>query len=86
MTFGFGQKQEFILKFRSVYQRVSSCYEGDLRNVLEMLYTLKFRIFLQRSKNEVLLLKTMPIKSLSYLIEGIKNVSRKQVANTQATI
>ena len=86
MTFGFGQKQEFILKFRSVYQRVSSCYEGDLRNVLEMLYTLKFRIFLQRSKNKVLLLKTMPIKSLSYLIEGIKNVRRKQVANTQATI
>ena len=86
MTFGFGQKQEFILQFRFVYQRVSSCYEGDVRNVLEMLYTLKFRIFLQRSKNKVLLLKTMPIKSLSYLIEGIKNVRRKQVANTQATI
>ena len=86
MTFGFGQKQDFILKFRSMHQRVSSCYEGEVRNLLEMLYTLKFRIFLQRSKNEVLLLKTMPIKSLSYLIEGIKNVSRKQVANTQATI
>ena len=69
-----------------MYQRVSSCYVDDLRNVLEMLYTSKFGIFMQRSKNKVLLLKTMPIKSLSYLIKGIKNVGKKQVANTQATI
>ena len=80
MTFEFGQKLDFILKLRSVYQRVSSCYVGDPRNVLEMLYTFKFRIFQRHSKNKVLLLKTMPIKSLSYLIKEIKHVGKKQVA------
>ena len=74
MTFGFGQNLDFILQFRSVYQKVGDCYVGDIRNVIEMLYSLKIRIFLQRSKNKVLLLKTKPIKSLSYLIKGIKNV------------
>ena len=81
MTFGFGQKPDFILKFRSAYHRVGSCYVGDIRKAIEMLYSLKLSFCLQQSKNEVLLLKTMPFKSLPYLIKGIKNVSRKKVAN-----
>ena len=82
MTFGFGQKPDFILKFRFMYQRVGNCYVGDIRKVIEMLYCLEFSIFLQRSKDKVLFFKTMPIRSLPYLIEGIKNVTRKQGANT----
>ena len=82
MTFGFGQKPDFILKFGSMYQRVSNCYVGDIRMVLKMLYSLKISIFLQRSNNKVLLFKTMPIKSLSHLIKGIKTVRRKKVADT----
>ena len=64
MTFGFGQKPDFILKFRSMYQPVGNCYVGDIRMVIEMLYFSKISIFLQRSNNEVLLFETMPIKSL----------------------
>ena len=81
MTFGFGQKPDFILKFRFTYRRVGSCYVGDIKKVIEMLYSLKFSFCLQQSKNKVLLFKTMPFKSLPYLIKGIKIVSRKKVAN-----
>ena len=69
MTFGFGQKPDFILTFRSMYLRVGNCYVGDIRMVIEMLYSSKISIFLQRSNNKVLLFETMPIKSLSYLIK-----------------
>lgn len=65
-----------------MYQRVGNCYVGHIRKVIEMLYSLKFSTFLQRSKDKVLLFKTMPVKSLLYLIKGIKNVTRKQEANT----
>ena len=57
-----------------MYLRVSNCYVGDIRMVIEMLYSLKINIILQRSNNKVLLFKTMPIKSISYLIKGIKTV------------
>ena len=77
MIFGFDQKPDFILKFRSMYQRVGNCYVGDIRKVIEMLYCLKFSIFLQRSKDKLLLFKTMPIKSLPYLIKGIKKRNEK---------
>ena len=65
-----------------MYLRVGNCYVGDVRMVIEMLYSLKINIFLQRPNNKVLLFKTMLIKSLFYLITGIKTVRRKQVANT----
>ena len=42
---------DFILKFRSVYQRVGNCYVGDTRNVIEMLYSLKCSINGQRIQN-----------------------------------
>ena len=64
-----------------MYQRVGSCYVGDIRKVIEMLYSLKFSFFLQQSKNKVLFCKAIPFKSLPYLIKGIKNVSGKKVAN-----
>ena len=57
-----------------MYLRVGNCYVGDVRMVIEMLYSLKINIFLQRPNNKVLLFKTMPIKSISYLIKGIKTV------------
>ena len=81
MTFGFGQKLDFILKFRSMYQRVGSCYVGDIRKAIEMFYSLKFSFCVQQSKNKVLLFKTIPFKSLPYLIKRIKNIIGKKVAN-----
>ena len=77
MTFGFGQKPDFILKFRSMYLRVGNCYVGDIWIVIEMLYSSTISIFLQRSKNEVLLFETMPIKSLFYLIKWLKTEENK---------